>query len=188
MALGLRAGAFDVAVLAFVLFHVPDPSAALAEVRRALRRHGLVGVTTWAEDLTTPAIRIWDDELGDAGAWDPHPQLTRDELMNSPEKVRDLLGAAGFAPERVWLERVTYQWSVGRYMGLRTGFGATKRKLATLDPEARQACLDRIEARTSRLSAADLLGRGTAIYATAVDRGAAPHHAELARGTPDAEG
>lgn len=168
MALGIRGGTFDVAVLAFVLFHAPDPSAALAEVRRALRSDGTAGLTTWAEQPVTPASEIWDEELDGAGAWDPSPQSTRDELMDSPEKVRSLLGAAGFTPGRVWTERLEYQWSVPRFMGLRTHFGVTKRKLETLDPRARQACLDRIEARLSPLGVTDLLCRGTAICATAV--------------------
>jgi SAM-dependent methyltransferase len=128
MALGVRAGTFDVAVLAFVLFHVPDPPVALAEVRRVLRRRGSVGMTTWAEEPATPANQIWDDELGVAGAWDPRPQATQDALMNAPEKVRDLLDAAGFTPGRVWIERVEHQWSVPRFMGLRTGFGITQTK------------------------------------------------------------
>jgi SAM-dependent methyltransferase len=168
MALGIRAGAFDVAVLAFVLFHVPDPPAGLAEVRRVLRRGGTVGMTTWAEELVTPASRIWDDELDRAAAWDPSPQPMRDELMDSPAKVRRLLDGAGFVPRRVWTERVEHQWSVPRFTGLRTGMGLTGRKLRTLSPGARRACLDRIEARMSRLGASDLLGRGTAICATAV--------------------
>lgn len=167
MALGVRAGTFDIIVLAFVLFHVPDPSAALTEVRRALRRRGTVGMTTWAEEAATPASQIWDEELSGLGAWDPSPQPTREELMNSPEKVGGLLNAAGFTPGRVWIERVEYQWDVPRFMGLRTRFGATKRKLETLDPRTRQAFLDRIEERMARLSSKDLLCRGTAICAMA---------------------
>jgi SAM-dependent methyltransferase len=167
VALGVRARTFDVAVLAFVLFHVPDPASALAEVRRVLRRGGTVGMTTWAEDPATPAGQIWDEELDGHGAWDPRPQAMQDELMNSSEKVRGLLGAAGFTPERVWIERVEYQWSVPRFMGLRAGFGNTKRKLETLDPGVRQTVLARIEARVSRLGPADLLCRGAAVCATA---------------------
>lgn len=167
MALGVRGGTFDIVVLAFILFHVPDPSAALAEVKRALRRRGTVGMTTWAEEAATPATQIWDAELSELGAWDPSPQATREESMNSPEKVRGLLSAAGFTPERVWIERVEYQWSVPRFMGLRTCFGATRRKLETLDPGTRQTFLDRIEGRMARLSSKDLLCRGTAICAVA---------------------
>lgn len=168
MALGVRSGIFDVAVLAFVLFHVPNPLAALAEVRRALRVGGSVGVTTWAEEPATPATEIWDEALGGAGAWDPSPQATQDELMNSPDKVRDLLGAAGFTPEVIWVERLEYQWSVPRFMGLRTRFGTTKRKLETLDVRVRQACLDSIQEQVSRLSPRDLVCRGAAICATGV--------------------
>jgi SAM-dependent methyltransferase len=167
MALGVRAGTFDVAVLAFVLFHVPDPLTGLAEVRRVLRRGGIVGMTTWAEEPATPATRIWDEELDQVGALDPSPHPKRDELMDSPGKVRRLLDASGFVPGRVWTERVEYHWTLPRFAGLRTGMGVTKRKLETLAPETRRACLDRIEARMSRLSSLDLLCRGTAICATA---------------------
>jgi hypothetical protein len=52
-------------------------------------------------------------------------------------------------------------------MGLRAGFGNTKRKLETLDPGVRQTVLARIEARVSRLGPADLLCRGAAVCATA---------------------
>ena len=70
MQLGLRTGAFDVAVMTFVLFHMPEPIAALAEVRRV----------------------VW-------GAWDPSPMPPRrHELMNTPEKVTGLLTAAAFVP------------------------------------------------------------------------------------------
>jgi SAM-dependent methyltransferase len=166
-ALGIRTGTFDIAVLAFVLFHVPDPSAALAEVKRALRRRGTIGVTTWAEDAATPAAQIWGEELSGCGAWDPSPQPSNHESLNTPEKVEDLLSGAGFTPGRVWIERLEYQWDVPRFTGLRTSFGPTKRKLDTLDPRKREAVLDRIKERMSRLSSKDLVCRGTVICATA---------------------
>ncbi len=167
MTLGLRAGMFDIAMLAFVLFHMPDPSATLAEVKRVLRRRGTVGMTTWAEDPATPAGQIWDEELSGCGAWDPSPQPTNHESMNTPEKVGSLLSAAGFTPGQIWLERLEHQWDVPRFTGLRTRFGAAKRKLETLNPRTRQAFLDRIEERMSRLSSKDLVCRGTAICAVA---------------------
>ncbi len=167
MALGIRASTFDVAVLAFVLFHLPDPPAALAEVKRVLRPQGIVGMTTWADDPATPAGQIWDEELSAFGASDPSPQPDQDDLMNTPDKVGGLLSAAGFTPGRVWLERLEYQWDVSRFTGLRTRFGASKRKLDTLDPRKRTAFLDRIEARMARLGATDLVCRGTAICAVA---------------------
>ncbi len=167
MALGVRAGTFDTAVLAFVLFHVPDPSAALAEVKHALRRRGTIGMTTWVEEPTTPASQIWDEELRRWGAWDPSPEPPHHELMDTPEKVGGLLSAAGFTPGRVWIERMEHQWDVPRFIGLRTHFGATKRQLGTLDPRTREAFLGRIEVRMLRLSSGDLVCRGTAICAVA---------------------
>ena len=160
---------FEIAVLAFVLFRVPDPCAALTEVKRALRHRGTVEVTTWAVDPATPASQIWDKELRASGAWDPSPQPPdQDDLMNTPDKLERLLHGAGFAPERIWIEHLEYQWAFPRFTGLRTSFGASKRRLATLDPPTRAAFGDRNNERMSRLSSKELMCRGTAICATAV--------------------
>ena len=69
MRLGLRTAAFDVAIMAFVLFHMPDPMTALGEVRRVLQLRGALGVVTWAEDPPIPASEVWDEELAASGAW-----------------------------------------------------------------------------------------------------------------------
>jgi SAM-dependent methyltransferase len=48
-ALPFRAGSFDVVVAAFVVNHLPDPVAGLAELRRVTRRGGAVLVSSFAD-------------------------------------------------------------------------------------------------------------------------------------------
>lgn len=74
IALPLATGAYDVAVLAFMLFHMPDPIAALREVRRALREGGTIGLSTWGVASSFRADEIWDEELQAHGA-PPDPPL-----------------------------------------------------------------------------------------------------------------
>ena len=68
---------YDVAVLAFVLFHIPDPEAALHEVHRVLRTSGSIGVTAWGRDAVARAAQIWDEELDRYGAAHESPVVAR---------------------------------------------------------------------------------------------------------------
>ena len=169
MRLGFRPGAFDVAIMAFVLFHVPQPIVALTEVHRVLRPRGALGLVTWADDPQPPATQVWEEELTTAGAWDPSPMPPpQHALMNTREKISDLLTSASFIPTRVWVERIEHQWDVPRFIALRTRFGETKRKLETLDAGRRREVLGRIAERMSRLGSGDFLYRGSAICAVAM--------------------
>ena len=167
MKLGLRTGHFDVAIMVFVLFHLPDPIVALREMKRVLRPRAAIGIVTWAEDPEPRAGAIWNEELDAWGAWDPSPQPRCDESMNTPENLTQLLTTVGFAPGRIWIERIEHQWEVGRFTGLRTHFGTTKRKLATLEPGRRAAFLERMAERMAQLRVDDLFYHGAAICAVA---------------------
>ena len=145
MGLGLRSAAFDVAVMAFMLFHVPDPVTALTEAKRVLRAGGTLGLVTWMHD----------------------PVPRSDAVMNTPAKLTTLLTAAGFACERVWVEAVEHQWDVTRFIRLNTRFGATKRRLDSLDPSTRAVVLTRTATRMRALTAREFLYRGAALCAVA---------------------
>ena len=63
-----NSASYDVVVIAFVLFHVPQPETALGEVRRVLCAGGSVGLAIWGYDSGAPALAIWNQELDRHGA------------------------------------------------------------------------------------------------------------------------
>jgi SAM-dependent methyltransferase len=164
--LPLTTGAFDVAVLCFMLFHVPDPVAALREVRRVLNPDGVVGLTTWGPAPRFHAEDVWNEELDAHGAPPDLAPSTR-ALMDTPEKVTGLLESAGLHVVSLHLEPWRQPMTVEQVVALKTSLGVPGRRLATLDPQTRDACVRRARQRLRELDADSLTDHDDVIYATA---------------------
>jgi ubiquinone/menaquinone biosynthesis C-methylase UbiE len=72
MALPVRSGAVDAVVMGFVLNHLPEPAAALAEAARVVRRGGWVLASTWAREDDHPVRHLVEAALVARG-WQPPP-------------------------------------------------------------------------------------------------------------------
>jgi SAM-dependent methyltransferase len=162
----LTTGTFDVAVLAFMLFHVPEPLAALREVRRVLRPTGVVGLTTWGPAPSFRAEEVWNEELDAQGAL-ADPAVSTRGLMDTPEKVSGLLDAAGFHVLSVRIEPWRQPMAVEQVIALRSSIGAPARRLASLGAEEREMCVRRARHRLRELDADALTDHDDVIYATA---------------------
>jgi SAM-dependent methyltransferase len=160
--------AFDVVVMAFMLFHVPDPTGALREVRRVLRVGGRLGLTTWGRDRVVPALDTWNDELHRHGAPPAPAMVAQHDLMDTPDKVRALLAAAGFAEPQVdfipWSHRPTPDEFVRRHVAL----GATGRRLVGLSTDAQAAFVRDVRSRLEELPPDAFEDRSEVIGATAI--------------------
>ncbi|WP_234443619.1 class I SAM-dependent methyltransferase [Streptomyces sp. NRRL B-24484] len=101
---------FDAVVANFVINHVEDPAAALAELRRVTRPGGRIAVTVWAAVGNT-ALGLFAEALDAAGAVRPaFPPLPVD-FDRTPEGLAGLLAGAGWRnPEGrhlAWTHRVS---------------------------------------------------------------------------------
>jgi SAM-dependent methyltransferase len=173
--LGFRAERFDAALLAFVLFHLPEPVQGLREVGRVLRPGGLIGATTWGTSPGFAASRVGDEVLDDAGAGpDPVAATDRDDLMDTPDKLAGLFEAADFEIVDVWSERFEHRWDAERLMAQRAGFGSYRRRLETLDGAAQAACLARVRERLATLPSDDFVFHAEINFAVGRARGRHP--------------
>jgi SAM-dependent methyltransferase len=167
--LALRTETFDVAILAFAIFHIPDPAMALREIWRVLRPSGVMGLITWGNDPGTPGAAIWAEELDACGAAaDPRDAaVMRQAQMNSPEKLANLLREADFAPPRIWSESLEHRWTHDALLALQISCGMPARRLATLSRKAQAVCRERVRSRVARLTADDLVYRAQVLFAVA---------------------
>jgi ubiquinone/menaquinone biosynthesis C-methylase UbiE len=161
-------GSFDVVVMAFMLFHVPQPEVALRDVRRVLHPGGAVGLTTWGQDRVVPALEVWNDELDRHGAPPASPFIARHELMDTPDKVRTLLGGTGY--REAWAEVIpwSHRPSPGDFIARHTALGTTGRRLAAMDPATQTAFLRRVRSRLEKLATEDFFDESEVIAATAM--------------------
>lgn len=166
--LPIASASFDVVVMAFVLFHVSEPAAALREVRRVLRSDGFVGLTMWGKGAVIPAVEIWKEELDRHCAPSAQPIVARHDLMDTPDKVRELLDVAGFHEVRVEFLSWSHRPSLEEFVRRNAALGAAGRRIADLSPHARAAFLRDVRVRLETLSTDDFVDRSEVIAATAV--------------------
>ena len=165
------ADSFDAAVSAFMLFHVPDPQAALKSLRRVVCAGGRVAFAVWGEEASFPALDAWDEELNAAGV-PPDPAAEGppggEELVNSPEKMRKILSGAGFEDASAEPVPWTQPWTLDGFVDMRTRMSAGKRRLDRLDPERRQQVVSIARRRIASMSTDDLVDHDVVVLASGV--------------------
>ena len=166
--LGLMPCTFDAVVMAFMLFHLPDPLRALGEALRVLTPGGAAGTITWDGEPDFPAQNAFMEELDARGAEPADPAFTNHEPVDSPEKMRALLEAAGFSGIQTWTARFAHPYDPAQFVAIRTARGSSRRRFESLDPGGRATFLDRVGARLSGMTQADFVDRAELTYAIAV--------------------
>jgi ubiquinone/menaquinone biosynthesis C-methylase UbiE len=171
--LALPANRFEVAIVAFVLFHLPAPEHCLAEVNRVLQPGGSVGTVTWGSEKEAPASAIWDDELQAAGAQViPLPAVDNRACCDSTQKMATLLEQVGFVSIEVWTESIDHRWRPEDHFDYQVRMNSRLR-LQSLEVQDREVCLRGIRDRLSGANDEQYVYRGEVFMATAVK----PDHA-----------
>jgi ubiquinone/menaquinone biosynthesis C-methylase UbiE len=168
--LPFNSASYDAVIMAFVLFHVPEPETALDEVRRVLRTGGSVGLTTWGYDRGAPALDIWNQELDCHGAPADRPLIAQHELMNTPDKLRAMLQRSGFQHAEIKIMPWSHRASLRQFIEQHRTLGVTGRRLAQLKPVARADFLRNVRLRLENLWPEDFVDRGEVLIATANTR------------------
>jgi SAM-dependent methyltransferase len=163
----LRSATFDVGILAFVLFHLPDPLDGLKEMARVLKPGGTIGTITWGPNPGYPALDVWLEELEAHGAPAPAEDLARHDFVDTPDKVTSLLHQASFASARTWIGGYEMKMTPDEFIAHRVGHGASRHRFESLDPNGRSACLDAVRRRLAGLGPDALVDRADVIYAVA---------------------
>ncbi|MEV4493845.1 methyltransferase domain-containing protein [Micromonospora coxensis] len=100
-------GGVDAAVANFVLNHVGDPGAAVAELRRTVRPGGRLAVTVWPWPQP-PLQRLWGEVFAEVSADVPLPRVpTGNDFPRTEEGLTALLAGAGLTGVRC----VTLAWT-----------------------------------------------------------------------------
>ena len=150
-ALPFRSGAFDAAVLAFMIQHLPDVSVAFAQVRQVLRPGGQIGIALWGPIRESEALQMWHADLDRLGVPPATPIVEQQVAVNSEDAVSDLLAGAGFRDLQVspipWSDEPDAETFLARYQLI----GSASRRFGQLAPDVQRDFLERMRDRVSSL-------------------------------------
>lgn len=170
--LGFKPQAFDVAVLAFVLFHYPDITAGLREVARILRPGGAIGTSTFHTTPSFEAKRSWSTFLAEVTPKGTPSvadlsQVDHGEDTNRSDKVIALLEAVGFETVATRTEKHTYQWQPEEYIAVRSQFGSSGVAFRALTPELQSLLVKKLRRRFARMPPEAFRFTPTVLYTVA---------------------
>lgn len=170
-----RESVFDAVVIAFMLFHLADPRAALLAVKRTLRPKGVLGLVTWeTSDNEFIGDQIWTDELDRNRAAPADEMPSSRDLMNTPDRVVDLLTEAGFSDVATERSTVLDKVQPEGFLARRTRLGVAADRFRSLSPSARTSCYRSTLARLEDLNPDELVSNDIAILAWGHKPGTAP--------------
>jgi len=167
--LPFRTGAFDAAVANFVVNHLADPAAGVAEMARIVRPGGHVAVSIWSVATSTPLQRLWLDIMDTAGIARPAPTAVRD-FPRTADGLAALLRGAGL--HRVVVRTATWRHHADPdewWLGPQHGFGSLGQALRR-DPERVDAARRAYDGHVARLGGAIDLETSALLAAGTVDR------------------
>lgn len=165
---------FDVAISRFGVMFFVDAPAAFANIARALRPGGRVLFAVWQAPSANTWMRVIASALAPGGTMPtPPPDAPGPVSLADPDRVRALLGGAGF--DEVTLTSVERSMCFGRDVDSTYEFAAgqpcVRYLLKDLDDEARAAGLARLRAALAeRLTPEGVMLPAAAWFVAAVRR------------------
>src|SRR5438105_6794294 len=165
--LPLADASVDLVMMAFMLFHLPQPIDGLREARRVLRPGGRVATITWGTDFESNATRAFSACLEEHGspALDPAILHARDEPMNTGDKMQELLRSNGFASARGWDEDLVERVELEHLLKLKTNVGSDKPRFESLSEQVRKNCLATARRRLQAMQPDDFVCSARVVYA-----------------------
>lgn len=157
---------FDAAFSMFGLMFFPDRARGYAEMRRTLKPHGRICISSWARLENSPLLELMWTTLQAINPDIPDPQYDTQSLEN-PELLKAELEGAGFGQVEIHTVRkaVSFESAQGLWDTMARGSAPVVMMKAALEPDAWRACeakaiahIQAATASTSRLEAEAYLG------------------------------
>jgi SAM-dependent methyltransferase len=133
----------DVAVSAFVLRFLTDPTEALREQHRVLRVGGVAGVVVWGTAADATHEALFDEVLDEHGAA-PYVfgRPLTDKLLDDPDKLRAAMEAAGFPRPRTRAAELVWSFTAQSFLDYaQRALDHFRQRCASLDPQTRRRAL-----------------------------------------------